>query len=164
MPGHGPSGPRPRTVYSSAESTTAGTPHGDWRPDWCQPNRRSESGWDVTGWSMTQRLYYNIVSISCLHALFSHHWWYIYIYTRVLGPCFVAEGPAERNSFGWSCSYVMPKVPFMKLRYYSISEDEGSNRLKDRMTFWSIRVWVIIVNFYEGHDCNSSQAVSCAYK
>jgi hypothetical protein len=29
----------------------------------------------------------------------------------------------------------MPKVPFMKLRYYSISEDEGSNRLKDRMTF-----------------------------
>jgi hypothetical protein len=29
----------------------------------------------------------------------------------------------------------MPKVPFMKLRYYNISEDEGSNRLKDRMTF-----------------------------
>jgi hypothetical protein len=26
-------------------------------------------------------------------------------------------------------------VPFMKLRYYSISEDGGSNRLKDRMTF-----------------------------
>jgi hypothetical protein len=30
---------------------------------------------------------------------------------------------------------VMPKVPFMKLRYYSIFEDEGSNQLKDRMTF-----------------------------
>jgi hypothetical protein len=30
---------------------------------------------------------------------------------------------------------VMPKAPFMKLRYYSISKDEGSNRLKDRMTF-----------------------------
>jgi hypothetical protein len=30
---------------------------------------------------------------------------------------------------------VTPKAPFMKLRYYSISEDEGSNRLKYRMTF-----------------------------
>jgi hypothetical protein len=29
----------------------------------------------------------------------------------------------------------MPKVSFMKLRYYSMSEDEGSNRLRDRMIF-----------------------------
>jgi hypothetical protein len=29
----------------------------------------------------------------------------------------------------------MPKASFMKLRYYSISEDEGLNRLKDGMTF-----------------------------
>jgi hypothetical protein len=27
----------------------------------------------------------------------------------LLGPCFVAEGPAERDSFGWSCLYVMPE-------------------------------------------------------
>jgi hypothetical protein len=53
----------------------------------------------------------------------------------MLGPCFVAEGPAGRNSFGKSCLYVMPKLPLMKLRCYSISEDEGSNRLKDGMTF-----------------------------
>jgi hypothetical protein len=26
-----------------------------------------------------------------------------------LGPCFVAEGPAGRNSFGWSCLYEIPK-------------------------------------------------------
>jgi hypothetical protein len=30
----------------------------------------------------------------------------------LLGPCFVVEGPAERNNFGWSCSYVMSKVSF----------------------------------------------------
>jgi hypothetical protein len=29
--------------------------------------------------------------------------------TALLGPCFVAEGPAGRNSFGRSCMYVMPK-------------------------------------------------------
>jgi hypothetical protein len=53
----------------------------------------------------------------------------------LLGPCFVAEGPAERNSCGWSRSYVMTKVSFMKLWGYNISKDEGSNRLKDRMNF-----------------------------
>jgi hypothetical protein len=31
------------------------------------------------------------------------------LYCYLLGPCFVAEGPAGRNSFGWSCLYVMPK-------------------------------------------------------
>jgi hypothetical protein len=46
---------------------------------------------------------------------------------QLLGPCFVAEGPAGRNSFGKSCLYVMPKLPLMKLRCYSVSEDEGSN-------------------------------------
>jgi hypothetical protein len=54
---------------------------------------------------------------------------------RVLGVCFVAEGPAGRNTFGKTCSYVIPKLPLMKLRYYNVSEDEGSNRLKDGMTF-----------------------------
>jgi hypothetical protein len=33
------------------------------------------------------------------------------------------------------CLYVVPKLPLMKLRYYNTSEDEGSNRLKDGMTF-----------------------------
>jgi hypothetical protein len=28
---------------------------------------------------------------------------------------------------------VVPKLPLMKLRYYNVSEDEGSNRLKDEM-------------------------------
>jgi hypothetical protein len=33
------------------------------------------------------------------------------------------------------CLYVVPKLPLMKLRYYNVSEDEGSNRLRDGMTF-----------------------------
>jgi hypothetical protein len=57
------------------------------------------------------------------------------VFITLLGPCFVAEGPAGRNSFGKSCLYVMSKLPLMKLRCYSVSEDEGSNRLKDGMTF-----------------------------
>jgi hypothetical protein len=59
----------------------------------------------------------------------------IRVQLALLGPCFVAEGPAGRNSFGKSCLYVKPKLPLMKLRCYSVSEDEGSNRLKDGMTF-----------------------------
>jgi hypothetical protein len=53
----------------------------------------------------------------------------------LLGPCFVAEGPAGRNTFGKTCLYVIPKLPLMKLRYYTVSEGEGSNRLKHGMTF-----------------------------
>src|SRR5688572_5713452 len=53
----------------------------------------------------------------------------------LLGVCFVAEGPAGRNTFGKTCLYVIPKLPLMKLRYYNVSEDEGSNRLKNGMTF-----------------------------
>jgi hypothetical protein len=29
---------------------------------------------------------------------------------------------------------VVPKLPLTKLRHYNVSEDEGSNRLKDEMT------------------------------
>jgi hypothetical protein len=54
---------------------------------------------------------------------------------KLLGPCFVAEGPIKRNSFGSSCLNMMPKTPITKLRNYNISEAVGSNRLKDRMTF-----------------------------
>jgi hypothetical protein len=28
----------------------------------------------------------------------------------------------------------VPKLPLMKLRYYNVYKDEGSNRLKDEMT------------------------------
>jgi hypothetical protein len=55
-----------------------------------------------------------------------------------MGPCWDhASSPKvlQENSFDKSCLYVMPKLPLMKLRCYSVSEDEGSNRLKDRMTF-----------------------------
>jgi hypothetical protein len=41
----------------------------------------------------------------------------------------------KKNGFGKNFLYVMPKLPLMKLRCYSVSEDEGSNRLKYRMTF-----------------------------
>jgi hypothetical protein len=54
---------------------------------------------------------------------------------QVLGPCFVAEGPAGRNTFGKTCLYVTPKLSLIKLRYFSVSEGEGSNRLKDGVTF-----------------------------
>jgi hypothetical protein len=54
---------------------------------------------------------------------------------ELLGPCFVAEGPAGRNTFGKACLYEIPKLPLMKLQYYGVSEDEGSNRLESRMTF-----------------------------
>jgi hypothetical protein len=53
--------------------------------------------------------------------------YYRYPGTGVLGPCFVAEGPAGRNTFGKACLYVIPKLSLMKLRYYNVSEDEGSN-------------------------------------
>jgi hypothetical protein len=53
----------------------------------------------------------------------------------LLGPCFVAEGPAGRNTFGKACLYVISMLPLVKLWYYGVSEDEGSNRLKGGMTF-----------------------------
>jgi hypothetical protein len=49
----------------------------------------------------------------------------------MLGPCFVAEGPKGTNTFRQNA---VLKLPLMKLRYYNIYEDEGSNRLKDEMT------------------------------
>jgi hypothetical protein len=64
-----------------------------------------------------------------------NYWVGLLLFYLVLGPCFVAEGPAGKNSFGKNYLYMMPKLPLMKLRCYSVSEDEGSNRLKDRMTF-----------------------------
>jgi hypothetical protein len=56
------------------------------------------------------------------------------------------------------------KLSSIKLRHSGMSQDEGLHRLKDEMTDWSMRVYVIIVNFCKGHECNISQAVPCAYK
>jgi hypothetical protein len=67
-------------------------------------------------------------------------------YHAVLGkPCyakFMAVGTMVRRRRSCRkkhlrqiCLYVVPKLPLMKLRYYNVSEDEGSNRLKDGMTF-----------------------------
>jgi hypothetical protein len=49
-------------------------------------------------------------------------WWWM-----VLGPCFVAEGPAGRNSFVWSCPHVMTEGS-------SPWSFGAANRLKNRMT------------------------------
>jgi hypothetical protein len=53
----------------------------------------------------------------------------------LLGSCFVVEGPAERKHLRQICLYVIPKLPLIKLRHYSVSKDEGSNRLKDGIIF-----------------------------
>jgi hypothetical protein len=62
-----------------------------------------------------------------LRRAFDRHTWSIEYRCVVLGPCFVAEGPTGRNTFSKTWLYVIPKIPLMKLRYYSISEGEGSN-------------------------------------
>jgi hypothetical protein len=39
-----------------------------------------------------------------------------------------------RKKYLWQIRLnVVPKLPLMKLWYYNVSEDEGSNRLKDEM-------------------------------
>jgi hypothetical protein len=53
----------------------------------------------------------------------------------LLGSCFVAEGPAGRKHLQQICLYEIPMLPLIKLRHYSMSKDEGSNRLKDGITF-----------------------------
>jgi hypothetical protein len=37
-------------------------------------------------------------------------------------------------------------------------------RLKDEMTNWPVIARIIIVNLCKGHECNFSEAASCAYK
>jgi hypothetical protein len=54
---------------------------------------------------------------------------------QVLGSCFVAEGHAGRKHLQQIYLYEIPKLPLIKLRRYSVSKDEGSNRLKDGITF-----------------------------
>jgi hypothetical protein len=75
----------------------------------------------------------------------------------LLAVCFVAEGPIRRSTFG----------RLTRSRSYQ-SEGFGvhsqRHRLKDEMTNQPITICTMIVDLYKGHECNSSQAASCAYK
>jgi hypothetical protein len=75
----------------------------------------------------------------------------------LLGVCFVAEGPMRRNTFG----------RLTQSRSYQSKSFEvhfQMHRLKDEMTNRPVIACIMIVNICKGHECNSSQAVSCAYK
>jgi hypothetical protein len=52
----------------------------------------------------------------------------------LLGVCFVAEDPKKENTFGRSSQEQAPKLLPIELRHNDISQDEGSNRLKDGLT------------------------------
>jgi hypothetical protein len=52
----------------------------------------------------------------------------------MLGVCFVAEDPKEREHFRQILSGAAPKLSIMKLQHNGRSRDEGVNRLKDEMT------------------------------
>jgi hypothetical protein len=77
----------------------------------------------------------------------------------LLGVCFVAEGPIRRNTFERSTQ--------KQSRSYQ-SESFGAyfqmHRLKDEMTNRPMITCIMIVIICKGHECNFSQAVSCAYK
>jgi hypothetical protein len=76
---------------------------------------------------------------------------------QLLGVCFVAEGPIRRNTFG----------RLIQSRSYQ-SESFGvhfqMHQLKDEMTNRPMITCIMIVNLCKGHECNFSQAASCAYK
>jgi hypothetical protein len=52
----------------------------------------------------------------------------------VLGVCFVAEDPKEREHLRQILSEVAPKLSPIELRHNDRSQDEGVNRLKEEMT------------------------------
>ena len=52
----------------------------------------------------------------------------------LLGVCFVAEDPKEREHLRQILSEAAPKLSPIKLRHGDSSQDEGVNRLKDEMT------------------------------
>jgi hypothetical protein len=83
---------------------------------------------------------------------------------RVLGVCFIAEDPEERNTFSGSSQKAMPKLSPIKLWHSDMSQDEGVNRLKDEMTQRPMVFCVIIVVDCKGHKCNYTQVAPCAYK
>jgi hypothetical protein len=73
----------------------------------------------------------------------------------LLGVCFVVEDLVRRNTFGRSSQ--------KQCRSF-MSQDEGVNRLKDEMTNRPVITCIMIVSICKGHECNFSQAASCAYK
>jgi hypothetical protein len=52
----------------------------------------------------------------------------------LLGVCFIAENPKEREHLRQILSEAAPKLSPIKLRHGDRSQDEGMNRLKDEMT------------------------------
>jgi hypothetical protein len=52
----------------------------------------------------------------------------------MLGVCFVAEDPKEREHLRQILLEAAPKLSLIKLRHSDRSQDEGVNRLKDEMT------------------------------
>jgi hypothetical protein len=52
----------------------------------------------------------------------------------LLGVCFVAEDPKEREHLRQILSEAAPKLSPIKLRHSDRSQDEGVKRLKDEMT------------------------------
>jgi hypothetical protein len=81
----------------------------------------------------------------------------------LLGVCFVAEDPEERNTFGRSSKKQYRSYHSQSFRI-ATSQDEGANRLKDEMTNKSMIFCVMIVIDCLGYKCNFTQAAPCAYK
>jgi hypothetical protein len=52
----------------------------------------------------------------------------------LLGVCFVAEDPKEREHLRKILSGAAPKLLPIELRHSDRSQDEGANRLKDGLT------------------------------
>jgi hypothetical protein len=52
----------------------------------------------------------------------------------LLGVCFVAEDPIRKKHLRQILSKAVPKLSSIKLRHSGMSQDEGLNRLKDKMT------------------------------
>jgi hypothetical protein len=59
---------------------------------------------------------------------------FMYALSYLLGVCFIAEDPKEREHLRQILSEAAPKLTPIKLRHSDRSQDEGVNRLKDEMT------------------------------
>jgi hypothetical protein len=77
----------------------------------------------------------------------------------VLGVCFVAEGPIRINTFGRSTQKQSQSYQSESFVVYF-----QMHRLKDEMTNRPMITCIMIVIICKGHECNFSQAASCAYK
>ena len=83
--------------------------------------------------------------------------WNLCIPCTLLGICFVVEGPIRRNTFG----RLVQSRSYQSKRF---GVHFQMHRLKDEMTNRPVITCIMIVNLCKGHECNFSQAVSCAYK